>query len=502
MSFEAKNLIGRHAVAGCKGSIQAVNPATNELLDPVYHGVSDADFEKALSLAWDAFLQYRQTSNEARAFFLESIAAEIEAVQAEIVARAMLETALPQPRLEGECTRTCNQLRLFADVLRKGAYRGVRVDKALPDRKPLPRADIRYHKIALGPVAVFGASNFPLAFSVAGGDTASALAAGCSVVVKAHNAHPGTSELVGGAVQRAVAKCSMPEGVFALLYGEGNEIGQKLVAHPYIKAVGFTGSRAGGLALSKIIQTRPEPVPLYAEMSSINPVYLMPDAMASQGSEIGAALAAAMAMGAGQFCTSPGLVFAVDGKGFEAFVESSAAAVAAQPAQVMLTAEIAAAFEQGVANLSAIVELLAAGEISALPNRCRAHLFMVDGDTLARQPSLMQEIFGSCAVIVRCNDFAQLQMLTDELEGQLTAAIFATGNDNQTATLSLLRQLERKAGRIIFNGFGTGVEVCDAMVHGGPFPATSDSRTTSVGATAIDRFLRPVCYQDVPVGFL
>ncbi|UOO82482.1 aldehyde dehydrogenase (NADP(+)) [Uruburuella testudinis] len=501
MSLEAKNLIGYQAVAGKGAGIQAVDPATDERLAPVYHEVSDADFDRALDLAQTAFLQYRELSDAARAQFLDSIAAEIEADSEAIIQRAMQETALPHARLQGECARTCNQLRLFAAVVRQGAYRDIRRDEAMPQRQP-PRPDIRYRKIGLGPVAVFGASNFPLAFSVAGGDTASALAAGCPVVVKAHNAHPGTSEYVGRAVQRAAQRCGMPEGVFALLYGEGNRIGEKLVGHPHIKAVGFTGSRAGGLALLKLAQARPEPIPVYAEMSSINPVYLMPDALATQAEALGRALVAAMTMGAGQFCTSPGVVFAAAGAGFDAFTAAARAALAVQTAQTMLTPAIARAFEQGIQNLAAHAQLLAAGEASGGIHSCRARLFVVEGDVFAGNEALRQEVFGSAAVIVCCRDFAQMQMLTEQLEGQLTAAVHATADDDVGQLKSLLSQLERKAGRIVFNGFGTGVEVCGAMVHGGPFPATSDSRSTSVGATAIDRFLRPVCYQDVPADIL
>lgn len=503
MSLEGKNLIGYQAVAGTKEAEHGINPATNEALEPVYRGVSDEDFARAMTLAQSAFLVYRELPNETRAAFLDTIASEIEALGDVLVQRAMLESGLPQARLEGEMARTCNQLRLFSAVLRDGSYQDLRFDEALPDRKPLPRPDIRYRKIPLGPVAVFGASNFPLAFSVAGGDTASALAAGCPVVVKAHNAHPGTAELVGAAVQRAARACGMPEGVFALLYGAGRDVGQKLVAHPVIKAVGFTGSQAGGLALMRTAQSRPEPIPVYAEMSSINPVYLMPDALKTRGAEIGKALVTAMAMGAGQFCTSPGLVFVVAGsEGLDSFIDSARAAIGAQASQTMLTPGIAGAFQEGVESLSKHAELLAEGQSSSLPNQCRARLFVTDGDTFAGNEALNSEVFGSSAVVVRCRDFAQVQAITEQLEGQLTASIHATGEDDAGLLRAMISLLERKAGRVLFNGFGTGVEVCTAMVHGGPFPATSDSRTTSVGAAAIDRFLRPVCYQNVPFQLL
>ena len=503
MSLDGKNIIGPQAVAGSKAPIQAIDPATDERLEPVYHGVSDEDFERALQLAWDAFLQYRQVPDGQRADFLDAIAAEIEGLGGRLVTRAMRESGLPEARLQGEMARTCNQLRMFAGVLRDGSYQDVRIDRAQPDRKPLPKPDIRHRKLALGPVAVFGASNFPLAFSVAGGDTASALAAGCPVIVKAHNAHPGTAELVGRAVQRAVARCGMPEGVFSLLYGAGSDIGQKLVADPRIRAVGFTGSRAGGLALMKTAQARPEPIPVYAEMSSINPVYLMPEALKARGAAIGQALVAAMAMGAGQFCTSPGLVFVVEGsEGLDAFVESARSAIRALPAQTMLTPGIARAFGEGIASLRQQATVLAEGPGSERLNQCRAHLFEVTGDAFLASAALHDEVFGSAAVLVRCRDMAQVLAITEGLEGQLTAAIHATETDDVEVLKAMVALLERKAGRVLFNGFGTGVEVCGAMVHGGPFPATSDSRSTSVGATAIDRFLRPVCYQDVPPALL
>ena len=502
MLLEAKNLIAYDAVAGCGRAIQAVNPATDDTLAPIYREVSDVDFERAAALAWSAFLQYRELPGERRAQFLDAIASEIEAQSETIIQRAMLESGLPQARLHGECARTCNQLRLFAAEVRQGEYLDIRIDKALPERMPLPRPDIRSRKVALGPVAVFGAGNFPLAFSVAGGDTASALAAGCPVIVKAHNAHPGTSEWVGRAIQRAALQCNMPEGVFSLLYGAGNEIGRKLVSHPNIKAVGFTGSRAGGLALLGLAQARPEPIPVYAEMSSINPVYLMPDALRTRNADIGQALVAAMAMGAGQFCTSPGVVFAVNGEGFEEFIDAARAALNRQVPQTMLTPAIAQAFKNGVDTLAMHAGLLAQGVDSGQPNQCRAHLFVTEGDDWAKNKPLQQEVFGSSAVIVRCRDFEQMQALTEQLEGQLTASVHASEHDDLMILKKLVSQLERKAGRILFNGFGTGVEVCSAMVHGGPFPATSDARTTSVGTAAIERFLRPVCYQDVPNNIL
>lgn len=502
-ALKGQNLIALQGETGSGEPMYAVNPANDERLAPPYFAADAAQIERALQAAWEAFLLYRQTTREQRAQFLEAIAEEIEALGAPLIARAMQETALPQARLEGERARTCGQLRLFAQVLREGRYEDVRHDPALPDRQPLPRPDLRSRKIPLGVVAVFGASNFPLAFSVAGGDTASALAAGCPVVVKAHNAHPGTSELVGRAVIAAAQRCAMPAGVFALLYGHGHVLGQQLAADPRIAAVGFTGSRQGGMALMATAAQRACPIPVYAEMSSVNPVYIMPEALAERGATIGEALVQSMAMGAGQFCTSPGLVFAIDGAGFEDFLAAVRMAITALPAQTMLSAGIAAHFRDGVAKLARIsgVETLALGQAAGV-NGCQAHVFITDSETLRRQPEIGAEVFGMCAVIVRCRDFADMQAHTEALEGQLTAAIHSHGQDDDEHIRALMAQLERKVGRILFNGFGTGVEVASAMVHGGPFPATSDGRSTSVGTAAIERFLRAVCYQNVPDALL
>lgn len=416
----------------------------------------------------------------------------------------MQETGLPRARLEGERGRTCNQLRLFAGVVRDGSHLDARIDEALPNRTPLPRSDLRYRLIPLGPVAVFCASNFPLAFSVAGGDTASALAAGAPVVVKAHSAHPGTSELVGRAVQQAVQACGLPPGVFSLLYGAGNGIGTALVANPHIRAVGFTGSRRGGMALMQVAQNRPEPIPVYAEMSSINPVYLLPGALATRGEAIADAFVAAQQLGAGQFCTSPGLIVALDGEALEAFLVRAAGRIETSPCQTMLTPGIHQAFEQGIAALEArpAVTTLARAQSAEGHNQCRPGLFVAQAADFLADARLAAEIFGASTLVLRCRDADEMLQLTRALEGQLTAAIHQVEGEDDSLARALVDALELKVGRVLFNGFGTGVEVCQAMVHGGPFPATSDSRTTSVGAAAIERFLRPVCYQDVPDSLL
>jgi NADP-dependent aldehyde dehydrogenase len=421
----------------------------------------------------------------------------------ELLERAHAESGLPLARLTGERARTVNQLKLFADEVRKGGWQGVRIDPALPDRKPLPRSDLRLRKIPLGPVVVFGASNFPLAFSVAGGDTAAALAAGCPVIVKGHSAHPGTSDLVAQAMTAAVKACRLPEGVFSLLNGNSRALGQGLVAHPHVKAVGFTGSRAGGLALMKIASERPEPIPVYAEMSSINPVVVLPGALSTRAEQMGKDFVASLTMGVGQFCTNPGLVLALEGPGLDTFIASASAALGQVAPAVMLTSGIHAAYEKGVDKLAkhANVTTLARGADKAGLHCGRSALFSIPAEDLIKHPEVTEEVFGASSLVVRCANEQQLKDALEHLEGQLTATLHLTEQDTALAA-GLVPILERKAGRLIANGWPTGVEVSHAMVHGGPFPATSDSRSTSVGTLAIERFLRPVSYQDFPDALL
>jgi NADP-dependent aldehyde dehydrogenase len=490
--------------AGCRGAGEAFrgyDPASGVMLDPVYASATLADVSEACALAASAFPLYRECSPEARAAFLEAIATNLEVVGDALAARARAETGLPEARVRGELGRTCGQLRLFSRVVRDGAYLDVRIDHALPQRTP-PRPDLRLLQRPLGPVAIFGASNFPLAFSVAGGDTASALAAGCPVVVKAHSAHPGTSEAAGRAIQKAVRDCDLPEGVFALLFDAGVEIGQALVADARIEAVGFTGSRRGGLALMALAQQRRRPIPVYAEMSSINPVVLLPGALRQRGDAIGKAFAGALTLGAGQFCTNPGLVFALDGPDLQSFLASAQATISEASPQTMLTASIHSAYQAGVAALSANprVARIAQGEQGEALS-CQANLFAATAGEFLDDPQLAEEVFGASSLLVRCKDWQELRRALEGLEGQLTVSVHAAEED-LTLARDLMPLLERVAGRVLFNGFGTGVEVCDAMVHGGPYPATSDGRSTSVGSLAIARFLRPVCYQDVPDALL
>jgi alpha-ketoglutaric semialdehyde dehydrogenase len=503
MQITGEMLIGGAAVRGTNGTLRAFDPARGVALEPAFGAGGADDVERACRLAQAAFDPFRAASLDARARFLETIAEQILALGDALIERAHQESALPVARLEGERARTVGQLRLFASFVREGRWLAATIDPAQPERKPLPRADLRLQKIPLGPVAVFGASNFPLAFSVAGGDTASAFAAGCPVVVKAHSAHLGTSELVGRAIQQAVRACGLPEGTFSLMIGAGNVIGEALVAHPAIKAVGFTGSRSGGLALANIAAKRREPIPVYAEMSSVNPFFVLPGALATRGAEVARGFVDSLTLGVGQFCTNPGLVVVLDGPDTQAFVDAAAQALAQKGAQTMLTNGIATAYRNGVDARAADagVRTLAQGTQTDALSAARPALFATTQAAFVSDERLEDEIFGPTSLIVTCKDVDEMIALAEHVDGQLTATLHVDADDIALAQ-RLLPTLERKAGRILANGYPTGVEVSHAMVHGGPFPATSDSRTTSVGTMAIERFLRPVCYQDLPVELL
>jgi alpha-ketoglutaric semialdehyde dehydrogenase len=499
-------IIGGELLTGSGEPIHGVDPRTGQRLDPAYPSASRAELDRACELAEQAFPHYRDAPISARADFLDDVADRIDALGERLVDRAVRESGLAQGRLTGELARTTGQLRLFGAVLREGNWHGARIDHGDPSASPA-KPDIRQRKVPLGPVAVFGASNFPLAFSVAGGDTAAALAAGCPVVVKAHEAHPGTCELVGRAVAEAVRAADLPGGVFSMVYGDGPGVGTQLVTHPCIQAVGFTGSRAAGLAIAKAAFERPRSIPVYAEMSSVNPVFLLPGVLAARGAELGTAFVGSLTLGAGQFCTNPGLVFAPRGPELDAFLDSAAKAVEADAGAPMLTPRIAEAYHAGVERLTAHpgVTVLARGQRPDGPAGGQAVLAMVDAadftDSLHEEQSLQQEVFGATSLVVRCESAQDLVELARSLEGQLTATVHAEESDYPLVR-RLLPVLERLAGRVLFGGWPTGVQVCHAMVHGGPFPATSDSRTTSVGTRAIERFLRPVCYQDAPAELL
>ncbi|MEF9604693.1 aldehyde dehydrogenase (NADP(+)) [Paracoccus sp. PXZ] len=495
-------LLGSEIVRGDDKPIHAVNATSGETLEPAFWGASLAQLDRACALAADVFDSYRELPLETRARFLEQIAENILAIGDELITRCMAESGLPRARLEGERARTVGQLRLFASVVREGSFLDARIDPAQPERTPLPRVDLRLRNIPVGPVAVFAASNFPLAFSVAGGDTASALAAGCPVIAKAHSAHPGTSELVGRAIQAAVRDQGLPEGVFSLLFTSGYQVAQDLVADPRIAAVGFTGSRGGGTALMKVAAARPVPIPVYAEMSSINPVILFPHALSERGAQIGQAFVGSLTLGAGQFCTNPGLVLAVDGADLEGFLDSAADAVGKAAAATMLTPGIHKSYAEAVGRLERhdAVKTVARG-LEGTNYQGQAGIFTTTADAFLKDEALQAEVFGAAALVVRCRDNEQLSRVLESLEGQLTASVHMAEADTE-AVRAILPVLEKLVGRILVNGFGTGVEVAHAMVHGGPFPATSDGRTTSVGTLAIQRFLRPVSYQDLPDSLL
>jgi alpha-ketoglutaric semialdehyde dehydrogenase len=477
----------------------AINPSLNQPVGPPFSEAHGQDVADACVLAASAYEEFAGLAPARRAQFLELVAERITGIGDVLIETAMAESGLPRARLEGERGRTVGQLRLFAEVVRAGAWLDAVIDPALPMRTPAPRADLRRMNIALGPVAVFGASNFPLAFSVAGGDTASALAAGCPVIVKGHPAHPGTGELVARAIQAAVRAFDLPAGVFSYLPGATRELGATLVSDARVKAAAFTGSRAGGLALQAIAARRAEPIPVYAEMSSINPVVLMPAALSARAEVLGAAFVTSLTLGAGQFCTNPGLVIAIDGPDLDRFVAAASAALSQSDAAVMLTPGISMSYGKGVATLESHTgaRRLAKGKLSDEPNRGVGALFETSADAFLNNSSLAEEVFGASSLIVRCQDMSDMARVIEALEGQLTATIHLDQADTRAAA-RLLPLLRDKVGRVLANGWPTGVEVTHAMVHGGPFPATTDGRTTSVGSLAMMRFLRPVCYQDVP----
>lgn len=502
MTLNGNLLVAGKEKRGSNGEFYATEAATGKSLPVSFAGASVDDVETAAAQAWEAFASYRETDLESRAAFLETIAAEIESIGDELIIRAMSETGLSRGRLEGERNRTTGQLRLFAKEVREGRFQELRFDAGDPSRKPVPKPDLRLRNVPVGPVAVFGASNFPLAFSVAGGDTASALAAGCPVVVKAHSAHPGTSELVGRAVQRAVEVRRLHPGTFSLLFDTGFEVGQKLVADHRIRAVGFTGSRRGGTALMEIASKRRQPIPVYAEMSSINPAILFPNALAKNVEGIAAAFVSSLVLGAGQFCTNPGLLLAIDGGALDAFIAQTAKLLTEVAPQAMLTPSIARTFCEGVERLRLHPEVRAVA--SGLPGsefQGTAALFETTASAFLAHEELQNEVFGAAGIVVRCRDLTELETVIDALEGQLTVALFVNHDDEADAR-RLVPKLEMLAGRLLVNGFGTGVEVSPAMVHGGPYPATADGRSTSVGTLAIYRFLRPVSYQDFSTGLL
>src|SRR5688572_12237376 len=498
-----KNIIGETLSGEGKEIFYGENPATGQKLEPGFYEATQDEINKAIDKAALAFQKYRLVSGKDKATFLETIADEIVALGDALIKRCMEESGLPEARLIGERGRTVGQLKLFASLLREGSWVDAKIDTADPDRKPLPKPDVRSMQRALGPVGVFGASNFPLAFSVAGGDTVSALAAGCPVVFKAHPAHPGVCELVGLAIQRAVKNSGMPLGTFSMVNGRSVRVGMALVKHPSITAVGFTGSYRGGKALFDEANKRPVPIPVYAEMGSTNPVFILPDALKERKEKIAQDLAAAVTLGVGQFCTNPGLVFVPNSEDSSKFKEALASGIKGVNAGVMLTSGIQGSFKKGIEKLSTAkgVEVLAQGPSEGSGSRGAAHLLHASIESFLKDHTLEEEVFGPSTLAITADTKAEILQAAKNLGGHITATLHATDKD-LVEYGELISILEQKVGRVIINGYPTGVEVCHSMVHGGPFPATTDSRTTSVGTGAITRFTRPVAYQNFPTSLL
>lgn len=500
MSISGKLLINGEWVTGQGAPYQAINPATAIALTPMMSAATSAQVDLALKAAQDAFLILKNTTAASRAVFLRDCADEIMNLGDELLERVTLETGYPRARAEGERARTCFQLRMFADYVESGEYYDARIDTAIPTRTP-PKPDIRFMNQAIGPVVVFGASNFPLAYSVAGGDTAAALAAGCPVLVKGHSSHPGTCELVAQAIAKAVEKNHLPAGTFSLIMGSGADVGSKMVLAPVVKAVGFTGSFAGGMALVKLANEREEPIPVFAEMGSVNPIVFLPEALKNSAQNIATGYVASLTLGTGQFCVNPGLALAIEGSELTQFISELKTTLGQVPAGVMLNKRICSSYAEGVEKYLAYdgVELIASGQDTKDTEgfRAQASIMSVTGETFLANTHIHEEIFGPAALLIKCKNKSQLLQILDLLKGQLTGTIHCTENELIQHT-DVAEKLRVKVGRLVINQFPTGVEVCPSMVHGGPFPAASDSRFTAVGTASIQRFLRPVCYQNYP----
>jgi alpha-ketoglutaric semialdehyde dehydrogenase len=498
-----KNYIGNTKKAGGNTLFRTINPVLNKENHTQFHEATPEEINEAVALATEAFASYSRLPGTRRAAFLRAIAEEISALGDAVISTYCEETGLPEGRARGEQGRTVGQLRAFAALLEEGSWVQATIDKAQPERTPLPRADIRKMKVALGPVVVFGASNFPFAFSTAGGDTASALAAGCPVILKGHPMHAGTSELVASAILKAAAKTGMPNGVFSHLNSSGIGVGQQLVKHEGVMAVGFTGSFRGGRALFDLARERKVPIPVFAEMGSINPVVLLPGALENEGERWAKAYAGSITLGSGQFCTNPGLLLGVAGETLDRFISHLADEILAIAPGSMLHPNITDAYEKGKQNALAQENTMVAAayteEVQA--NYARQLILAVDGATFSENPALHQEVFGPFALVVQCEDTLQLERLVSGLEGQLTGTLIGSP-DELARHADIIHALQGRVGRLIFNGVPTGVEVCPAMHHGGPYPATTDSRFTSVGTHAIERWVRPVSFQDCPQDLL
>ncbi len=501
MELSGRHVIGGRFVAGGERRFDATNPRTGETLGPAFAEATAGEADQALKLADAAFDAMQTVSWDAIAALLEDIAARIDGVSGPLLERCHAETALPMPRLEGERARTTNNIRLFAKMVRSGSWLQARIDHGDPQRQPLPKPDVRATLRGVGPVAVFGASNFPLAISVAGTDTIAAFAARCPVVVKGHPGHPGTSEILARVIVDAIAAAGLPAGMFALLQGAGHELGRALVEHPLTAVVAFTGSLRGGRALMDAAAARPRPIPVYAEMGSVNPVFLLPSALAERGAAIAQGYVQSVALGVGQFCTNPGMVLGVRGESLDKFVDAASAAAAGVAPATMLHTGIHRSYEAGLQKLASIPGVSRAGGSSAAAdaakNEAAAAILTADAKLLGEREEFREEVFGPSSIVFRCDDVDEMYEIARGLDCHLTATIHGTAEE-LVEHAALVRILERKVGRIVFNGFPTGLEICPSMHHGGPYPATSHSGFTSVGQAAIYRFVRPVCYQGFP----
>ena len=501
MTLHGQSIIAGNVVPTGGVTFTITNPTTGETLSPAFHEASASHAHAALRAADAAFDEFRAKSPEQRAALLEAIAENIEALGDELLQRAHAETGLPMARVTGERGRTTGQARLFAKLIREGSWLEARIDVAQPERAPLPKPDVRRMMQPVGPVVVFGASNFPLAISVAGTDTVSALGAGCPVVVKAHPGHPGTCEMIAGAIVEALKKTGMPAGAFSLVQGKGNEIGIALVQHPLTCATAFTGSLRGGRALFDVASSRKNPIPFYGELGSVNPVFLLPGALKERADKIAEAFVGSLTMGVGQFCTNPGVVFGVQGAELKAFMDKTSTLVKVWAPSTMLHGGICGSYGSGVERIGSVkgVELVAKSDVAAKGDAAQAEavVFSTDSATFEANETLREEVFGPASIITHCGSKAELERIAESFDGQLTASIHGTVEDLKEHA-RLIRILERKVGRIIFNAFGTGIEVCPAMHHGGPYPSATHSFFTSIGTAAIYRFVRPVCYQGFP----
>lgn len=499
MALHGKNTIGGELSAEGSHRFRASSPGSGSTLEGEFVEATAGELDRALDSAARAFPVYRKVAAPLIADFLDRIGSEIMNLGAALIDRTAAETGLPVARLEGERARTTGQLKMFADLIREGSWVDARIDRALPDRKPMPKPDLRRMLIPIGPVAVFCASNFPLAFSVAGGDTASALAAGNPVVVKANRAHPGCAEMVGEAIRKAVAACGLPPGTFSLLQGANHDLNLQLVRHPHTRAAGFTGSLRGGRALFDAAAARPDPIPVYAEMGSVNPVIVLPGALRERGESIAEGLKGSFTLGNGQFCTKPGVVMAFDDPAFNVFRDKLKGLVAQQPPGTLLHSGILKSFQEGVKALGSLTTAVAvsSAQADAAKSQAQAAVFETEAATFLRESRLREEVFGPCTLLVRCGTRDELEETVRSMEGHLTATVHGTDQDLRDFS-PLLAILEERVGRIVFNGYPTGVEVCPSMTHGGPYPATTDGKFTSVGTAAILRFVRPISYQNFP----